>query len=73
MSQYPRYVLAGVTIDRDGGQTFVKSGTVVDIKPGSELEAAYGGASNLSALIPTGDPSRSPEAAPELSKEVLAN
>jgi hypothetical protein len=64
-------MLTGVTIDRDGGQTSVKSGSVVDIKPGSELETAYGSPSNLSAVI-TG-PSRSPEAAPELSKEALAN
>jgi hypothetical protein len=42
----------------------------VDIAPGSALEAAYG-AGNLSAVI-TG-PSRSPEAAPCLSKEALAN
>ena len=73
MSQYPRTVLAPVTVNRDGGQTFVKSGSVVDIVPGSELEQAYGGSGNLSAVIPTGDPSRSPEAAPELSKEALAN
>jgi hypothetical protein len=66
-------VLTGVTVNRDGGATFVKDGSVVDIVPGSELEDAYGGAGNLSAVIPTGDPSRSPEAAPELSKEALAN
>lgn len=39
--------------------------------PGSELETAYGGPSNLSAVII--GPSRSPEAAPGLSKEALAN
>jgi hypothetical protein len=71
MSAYPRAVLTGVTVDRDGGQTFVKSGSAVDIKPGSELEAAYGGAGNLTAVI-TGS-SRSPETAPELSREALAN
>ena len=43
------------------------------IVPGSELERAYGGSGNLSAVIPPGRPSRSPEAAPELSKEALAN
>jgi hypothetical protein len=58
VSQYPRAVLADVTIDRDGGQTFVKAGTVLDCPPGSELETAYGGASNLSAV--TTGPSRSP-------------
>ena len=71
MSQFPRAVLTGVTVDRDGGSTFVKSGTVADIVPGSELEAAYGGSGNLSAVI-TG-PSRSPEAGPCLSREALAN
>jgi hypothetical protein len=34
MSAYPRTVLTGVTVDRDGGQTFVKSGSAADIKPG---------------------------------------
>jgi hypothetical protein len=67
----PRTVLTGVTVERDGGEVFVKDGGVVDIVPGSEMETAYGGAGNLSAVI-TG-PSRSPEAALELSKEALAN
>jgi hypothetical protein len=62
MSAFPRYVLAGVTVNRDGGATYVKAGTVADIKPGSELEQAYGGSGNLSAVIPLGSPSRSPEA-----------
>lgn len=73
MSQYPHFVLAGVTVDRDGGRTFVKAGSVADVAPGSELESAYGGAGNLSAVIPAGSPSSSPEAAPQLSKEALAN
>jgi hypothetical protein len=73
MSQYPRHALAGVMVDHDAAPTFVKDGSVVDIQPGSVLEAAYGGPSNLSAVIPAGDPSRSSEAAPELSKETLAN
>lgn len=68
MSQYPRTVLAGVTVRG----VFVKAGTVLDIAPGSSLEAEYG-AGNLSAVIPAIDPRRSPEAAPELSKEALAN
>ena len=74
MSQYPRYMLASITVTNDSGRTsvFVKSGSVVDIKPGSALETAYG-SGNLSAVIPAGDPSRSPEAAPHLSKEALAN
>jgi hypothetical protein len=73
MSQYSRHVLAGVMVDRDAAPTFVKDGSVGDIQPGSELEAAYGGPSNLSAVIPAADPSRSPEAAACLSKEALAN
>jgi hypothetical protein len=71
VSQFPRTVLAGVTVQRDGGATFVRAGTVADIVPGSGLEAAYGGSGNLSAVI-TG-PSRSPECAAWLSKEALAN
>jgi hypothetical protein len=56
-----------------GGVAFFhRRGTVVDVVPGSQLETAYG-ASNLSAVIPAGDPSRSPEAAPCLSEEALAN
>jgi hypothetical protein len=39
--------------------------------PWPELEQAYGGSGNLSAVI-TG-PSHNPEAAPELSKEALGN
>ena len=74
MSAYPRRVLATITVTADGGRTsvYVKDGTVIDCKPGSALEAAYG-AGNLSAVIPAGDPSRSPEAAPHLSKEALGN
>jgi hypothetical protein len=74
VSAYPRRVLASVWVSSDGGRTsvFVKDGSVVDIVPGSQLEAAYG-AGNLSAVIPAGDPSRSPEAAPQLSKEAIRN
>jgi hypothetical protein len=56
MSQFPRIVVAGVPVDRDGGQTFIKAGSVVDIVPGSELESAYGGSGNLSAVISPSDP-----------------
>jgi len=72
MSAYPRRVLTGVTVSRDGVQTFVRQDSVVDIQPGSELEAAYG-AQNLSAVIPTGDTSRSPEAASHLDRSWLHN
>jgi hypothetical protein len=71
MSQYPRRVLADLTIAQGPAWTwFVRRGTVVDVVPGSQLEAWYG-ASNLSPVL-TG-PSRSPEAAASLSKEALAN
>ena len=71
MSQYPRTILTGTWVTWDGVQRYVRPGTVVDIQPGSALEAAYGGPSNLSAVI-TGQ-AVSPEAAPCLSKEMLAN
>jgi hypothetical protein len=66
-------VLVSVAVSCDGGQTFARRGTVAGIVPGSQLEEAYGGTSNLSAVIPVGDPKRSPEAAPSLSKEAFAN
>ena len=57
MSQYPRRVLSDVDVAWDphanGSEraTFTRHGTVVDIEPGSELEAAYGD-ENLSGVIP---------------------
>lgn len=57
MSQFPRRVLTDTDVSWDphanGAQrsTFARHGTVVDIAPGSALEAAYGNA-NLSAVIP---------------------
>jgi hypothetical protein len=70
MSQYPRRVLSDLTLMQGSWPWFVRRGTVVDVVPGSQLEAWYG-PSNLSPVI-TG-PSRSPEAAPCLSREALAN
>ena len=58
MSQYPRRVLTDTAVAWDphanGAQraTFARHGTVVDIVPGSALEAAYGGTGNLSGVIP---------------------
>ena len=59
MSQHPQRVLADVTVTAwdphaNGAQcaTFVRHGTVVDIVPGSALASAYGGAGNLSGVIP---------------------
>lgn len=57
MSQYPRRVQSDVNVVWDnhanGAQrsTFTRHGTVVDVVPGSALEAAYGN-SNLSGVIP---------------------
>jgi len=57
LSQYPRRVLTDTTVAWDphanGAQraTFARHGTVVDIVPGSALEAAYGSV-NLSGVIP---------------------
>ncbi len=64
MSQYPRIVLSDTTVFWDPHangalrSTFVRRGTLADIKPGSALETAYGGPGNLSAVLPaskTGD------------------
>ncbi len=44
MSTYPRRVLADVTVSWDGVQRYVKRDAVLDCVPGSQLEAAYGGA-----------------------------
>jgi hypothetical protein len=58
MSQNPQRVLADVTVAWDphanGAErtTFARHGTVVDVVPGSALAAAYGGAGNLSGIIP---------------------
>jgi len=71
VSQYPRTILTGTWVSWDGVQRYVRPGTVADIVPGSQLEAAYGGPSNLSPVI-TG-PAISPEAAPCLSREALSN
>jgi hypothetical protein len=57
MSQYPRRVLTDTSVLWDphanGAErsTFTRHGTVVDVEPGSALEAAYG-SQNLSAVIP---------------------
>jgi len=58
MSQFPQRVLADITVSwdkhADGSPVtvFVRHGTVVDIIPGSALSLAYGGAGNLSGVIP---------------------
>jgi hypothetical protein len=57
MSQYPRRVLTDTAVSWDphangaARYTFTRHGTVVDVVPGSALEAAYGNAS-LSGVIP---------------------
>jgi len=50
VSQYPRRVLSTGYITWPPGAsvpTHVRAGSIVDIPPGSALEAAYGGPSNL--------------------------
>lgn len=60
MSQFPRRVLTDTDVSWDphanGAErsTFTRHGTVVDIEPGSALEAAYGD-SNLSGVIPVAE------------------
>ena len=57
MSQFPQRVLTDVTVVWDSHAsgapvtTFVRHGTVADIKPGSLLALAYG-SQNLSGVIP---------------------
>jgi hypothetical protein len=65
MSQFPRRVLTLTLVSWGGSSTFVRPGTVVDIKPGTQLETAYGGPGNLGAL-PAGDPQN-------LDKSALTN
>jgi hypothetical protein len=50
MSQFPRRVLSLTLVTWDGRSVFVRPGTIVDIKPGTALEAAYG-AGNLSGVL----------------------
>ena len=54
MSQYPRIVLTGLNVPWPSSQypVWIKAGTIVDIKPGTALETAYGGSSNLANLSP---------------------
>jgi hypothetical protein len=58
LSQNPQRVLTDTTVVWDKHAngvpvtTFVRHGTVADILPGSPLAAAYGGAGNLSGVIP---------------------
>lgn len=60
MSQFPRRVLADTSVAWDPHangatrETFTRHGTVVDVPPGSALEAAYGN-SNLSGVIPVAE------------------
>jgi len=50
----PRMVINDIDVAWDGGVTHVPAATVVDVPPGSVLEAAYG-ASNLADLTIQGD------------------
>lgn len=59
MSQYPRRVMNSITVNWDkhangnAAPRFVRAGAMVDIPPGSLLEAAYG-QSNLSGVLSSG-------------------
>jgi hypothetical protein len=54
MSAYPRRVLSDVELLWPPGNTLfpvhVRKGSLVDIPPGSALETAYGGPSNLQTV-----------------------
>ena len=63
MAGHPRTVLTDTYVTWDGETEFVKKGTIADIQPGSQLEIAYGGPSNLSGVITTGDPEDADRAA----------
>jgi len=47
MAANPAVVITTIDVPWDGGTARVMAGQVVDIPPGSALEAAYGGSSNL--------------------------
>jgi hypothetical protein len=71
MSQYPRRVLYDLAIAQGPAWVWsVRRGAVVDIQPGSQLEAWYG-ASNLSPVL-TGS-AISDAAAPCLDKSAITN
>ena len=50
MAGHPRMVLTDTMVTWDGGTFRVRRGTIADVAPGSALETAYGGSSNLSAV-----------------------
>jgi len=57
VSTSPRRVLTDTLVqwgEPSAPPLLVRHGTVVDIPLGSALETAYGGSSNLSAVIPAG-------------------
>jgi len=56
VSASPRRVLSLTLVPwgQPGCSFWVRPGKVVDIPPGSAMETAYGGSSNLSAVIPAG-------------------
>jgi hypothetical protein len=49
MALNPRQVISDTTVTWDSCTTFVLAGTIVDVAPGSALEAAYG-AANLTTM-----------------------
>jgi hypothetical protein len=74
MSQFPRRLLTDTAVSWDphangaARATFTRHGTVIDVVPGSALEAAYGNG-NLSGVLPSSQ--RGSEAA--CSKAAVSN
>jgi hypothetical protein len=52
MAANPRILVADVDLAWDGVLQHIPRGTIVDVPPGSALEAAYGGSDNLADLSP---------------------
>jgi hypothetical protein len=68
MSQYPRVVLSPVEVawGETGCSIWVRAGSMVDIEPGSALEAAYGAGNLSGVLVVESDPVK-------LDKSALSN
>ena len=50
MALNPRMVVSDIDVSWGGGMFHVLRGTIIDCPPGSSMETAYGGASNLADL-----------------------
>lgn len=54
MALNPRMVNTDIDVNWGGAVKHAPAGTIVDIPPGSALEAAYGGVANLTDLTANG-------------------